>query len=649
MMALSGTIATTWQDVLVSTLSTTVYQELFVFVVFLVSFHFWRKFNRGPRGADKAKVDKIEKAHSKAAADTSDDDDKVDVPETIRPARPSSTITQRCGRLSAFNAAARPAGEQILRLLEQREFTRALNVYRSLERIDGCARLDEAVYSAFLLAAIRMGKMDIVERMLRDMRHRHVQPSLQLWQSCLKMLASRKHFSTIVAVAFIFDADDVPLDTVIYSCFVNAALEVGAHDAAEKSLKRYGKLELESRDNVLFFRTYAATGNADAAEELFKRLGHKTTTLMLNLLLITCVNSKDALRAHRILELAHGLEKANDIIVDVVSYNTVLKGYAQEANGGTGPTLLGCVEEMLAHGVIPDDVTLGTVLEAGSTDDKTHGKVVSLLIERCRKLSTGGCATFLKALLRSGKVSLALELYEEIKAKLKLDLPTYSLLIKALVDANDAVRALRIFEEMKSVGLRADDMLLTHLVEACRLLGDLALGFKLFEDLISSGATPSAFLLVAMLKLCGHCGAAQEALKLLSGWEKRTGGKPTVIHYTCVMSGCLRNRRYNEAWATYELMLEKGVTPDRAVYSTLLPGLMAAQDWDKLLDVTKRLPGAAVSSCQEVLNSALAQLAPPTDESASVDSVRWLRATKLRQAMQDAGVPITGKNAKASA
>merc|ERR1719446_1199255 len=125
-------------------------------------------------------------------------------------------------------------------------------------------------------------------------------------------------------------------------------------------------------------------------------------------------------------------------------------------------------------------------------------------------------AAFLKGLVRANQLPRALDLYDELKGSATLDIAMYSLLIKALVEAHDVDRAMKVFEEMKCAGLTADDMLVTHLLEGCRQRGDMAMGKQLFEDLMATRAMPSPFLLVAMLNLCGHCGAHEDAVRLLS-------------------------------------------------------------------------------------------------------------------------------------
>merc|ERR1719469_456174 len=152
--------------------------------------------------------------------------------------------------------------------------------------------------------------------------------------------------------------------------------------------------------------------------------------------------------------------------------------------------------------------------------------------------------------------------------------------------------------------------------------------------MLAGGVAPSEYTLVTMLKLCGRVGAHQEAQDLVAGWEAAHGLKPSVIHYTCLMSGCLRRRHYDMAWAAYELMKTSGVRPDACTFSTLLPGMVAARSWERVLALAKE---ALTSPAKhpippELLNSAL------THMQGAEGCVR--HAAQLQSLMQAAGAPI---------
>merc|ERR1719231_1518764 len=199
-------------------------------------------------------------------------------------------------------------------------------------------------------------------------------------------------------------------------------------------------------------------------------------------------------------------------------------------------------------------------------DMSAANQVIDLLVRGDRPVDTVMCTLFIKGLVRAQKLPKAVELYEQMKRRncegTRPDIVTYSVLIKAFVDSHDLEKALMLVEDMTKAGHTPDDIILTHLLEGCRYVGNHALGKRLFEDLLAAGVKPSEFTLITMVKLHGRRGAHDEAHRLVADWEKQHGFKPSVIHCTCLMSGCLRTKHYDLAWRAYKLMIEMNIPPD---------------------------------------------------------------------------------------
>mmetsp|Transcript_55740 Transcript_55740/g.107560 ORF Transcript_55740/g.107560 Transcript_55740/m.107560 type:complete len:642 (+) Transcript_55740:144-2069(+) len=607
---------------------TTLTHEFMVVVVFFVSFITWRHFSRSKPGFSRGGQGKF----SGREGDTKATRMRFDVSRNAEP-----LLSRQ--RANEILPQVRAAEQQMLKHLEQREFTRALNMYRMLERDKRDRHFSAELYSAFIQSAVRVGKVDVVDRMLRAMKRSGMTPSLQFWQTTLKMLSSRRHFSTCLATHSVFGSL-MPADKIIYSCLINAALEVGEPDRAAAMLERYGEADIDIRDHVLFFRTYVALKDVDSAETMLRKLGENITTLMLNLLLLACINARQPQRAFDFLLDAHRIEEGvAEKIVDVVSYNTVIKGFAQV---GQPAECFECLHQMLSQKLEPDDITFGTLLDACILDNDmgaAHQIVNRLMGIAHRPMDTVMCTLFIKGLVRANCLPKALELYDEMKRRedARPDIVTYSVLTKALVDQHDLDRALQLVEDMNAAGQSPDDIIVTHLLEGCRHAGNHVLGKRLFVDMVASGVKPSEFTLITMLKLHGRCGAHKEAFNLVAGWRGQHGFAPSVIHYTCLMSGCLRTKNYDQAWAAYELMRTNGVAPDGTAIATLLPGMVAAQQWGRVLALAQHalMAPTPVAVPPETLNNALSQMLAVGGNTA--------QGEQLRAMMQSAGIAVTAR------
>jgi len=298
-----------------------------------------------------------------------------------------------------------------------------------------------------------------------------------------------------------------------------------------------------------------------------------------------------------------------------------------------------CLRGMVSRGLQPDDITFATLLDACLEDNNTSaiGEIVRFSTEGEHHLGTVMYTLFIKGLVKANCLPKAMELLDEMKRKAgtRPDIITYSVLIKALVDQHDLDQALVLVDDMKVAGHAPDDIILTHLLEGCRLAGNYVLGKKLFADILQSGVKPSEYSLVTMLKLCGKVGAHQEAHDLVKGWEAAYGQKPSVIHYTCLMSGCIRRKQYDLAWGAYELMQSSGVKPDGTLLSTLLPSMVAAQSWDRVLVLAKEALPLSLRGkvAPETLNNALTHMQAAEGYTQ--------QAAELRELLRHSGISAT--------
>jgi len=495
--------------------------------------------------------------------------------------------------------------QEMLQQIEQRKFTPALNTFRLAERDGLDWHFSEGLFSAFVQSGIRVGKVDVVERMLRKMKRNGVQPSTEFWQAAFRLLSSRKQFTTIMIAHQLFD-QHLPDDRVVLSCLVNAALEVGDPKLASDLLDQKGwSVQHEQNDYVLFFRTYVAAGSMESAEALFRRLdGDQASPLMLNLVLLVCVNANRPERAKGLLDLAHAQKLA-----DIVSYNTVLKGFLQCNMRKHGLELL---RELLRKPLTPDETTCSTLINMFTDIKQGSAKeIIEILLDHRESWDTVMCTVVIKGLIRADRVSMALELYEGMKQQKRAlpDIVIYSVMIKALVDHGNLRQALILAEDLKTASLKPDDIITTHILEGCRKVGDVELGERFYQEFAASGSTPSQYLLTAFLKLFGRRGD-DRAHNVLLNWEAAHGWRPSVLHYTCAISGSIRSGNSEQAWKTYQLMRTRRVMPDEIVFQTMLQGVTAARRWDRVLTLVDEATtfSKEVHLPQESLNSALTQM-----------------------------------------
>jgi len=498
------------------------------------------------------------------------------------------------------------------------EFTRALRLYRALvaQGRDGDIK-DEAFYFTLLQAAIRVGSPDVVEQLLNAVLRHDIRCSPDFFSSILKLLAA-KHFYSHCIMLYQLLGDRLPQDRIIYSCLAFAALECKdlsmATDMSRQLILCDG---VSSKDFINLFRMYSKTKDYQRAIQLFRRLlvAHKETdTVILNMVLAACVSAKQVPMAVELLnEFTQKGENARNPRPDVVTYNTVMKGLVEQNDTFAAFKLL---DEMQEANVSPDDVTYGTLLDSCIADndlDKAN--------EVIDKLTTSGCTmntvlytTFMKGFVRAQMLEKAMQLYENMKrnpGSCRPDLITYSVLIKANCDRRDMKASLHLLQDMLSQGYEPDDIVLNHLLDGCCHTSNVELGRSLFMDMTHPNGTihPSPYTLSTMVKLFGKCGKTDEAFLLVSSMEQQFKVKPSVVIFTCLMSGCIRNRKLKEAFAVFEMMQAHGVPPDETTYAILIQGMIQNGSAEEAVAMVlrspedSRLPSEALNSLLHTLLS----------------------------------------------
>lgn len=510
------------------------------------------------------------------------------------------------------------------------QYTKALRMYRDLVRTKKDREIkDERFYFALVQASIRVGNTDVAGQLLRAMKRNDVPRSLPFFQSVLKLFASKHHFAQCLMVYEHFK-EELPLDKTVLSCIAFAATESSDTDTAmevfEKMRSGKAQCELSGKDYVNLFRIFAKRGDSNGAIELLRSLvGTEIPldTVLVNIVLSACISAGEIPRARSILNEAK-TGAFGGVPVDVVSFNTVMKGYA---TGGKIDTCFELIAEMQEHAVVPDDITYGILLDACIADNDLNkaNEVLDKLIKSGVSLNTVLYTTFMKGFVRANMLDRAMSLYETMKANAKQkdqnggageqppaakpDLITYSILIKAHCDKRNMEVALNLLEDMLQSGYQPDDIVLNHLLEGCCHVGNADLGVHLFTDMVASGKIkPSVYTLATMVKLYGKCGRCDDAVNLVGKMEEQFGLKPSVVIFTCLMSGCIRNKRFDHAFNVFEQSKKAGIQPDKMTYQTLVDGCRQAANWEKAIELVSEAFANKADLTPEFLNSTLAAM-----------------------------------------
>jgi len=272
-------------------------------------------------------------------------------------------------------------------------------------------------------------------------------------------------------------------------------------------------------------------------------------------------------------------------LADVVTYNTLMKGYARS----------GCIEDCFAlfdklhkMDISPSQVTYGILLDCCINENQ-----VERAMEVFNNMTKGGCplntilyTMLIKGFTRSGDVEQAMNVYRQMKTERSIapDLITFSILIKANCDSDRPKIALQLLEEMIALGLKPDEVVFNNLIAGCARQSNAQLGKQLYEDMVASGIRPSNATFSILIRLLYQCRLLEDAVELLKTEPAKHNVEPEARLFLQLMQSCIRERQGKRTIEVYMMLSEHSVGT-AAMHSSVFGTCMKLNMYDTAAEI----------------------------------------------------------------
>mmetsp|Transcript_31903 Transcript_31903/g.74646 ORF Transcript_31903/g.74646 Transcript_31903/m.74646 type:complete len:770 (+) Transcript_31903:223-2532(+) len=512
--------------------------ELVIFVLTMILAIVLKRFNINGFGNTKTK--QIEEPSSKKWA------------PSHTPNRSRSKASTTSGRESAGSLAAAPQqmqsrtpaaliDEVVSSSREQltvKGASRNLGLYAELEvALNGRLISDlprapshscKEFYGIIMQSAIRAGKHNMLDALVDEMSRQAVPRTLDFYESAMKQLAGQKQHQLALQLYDRMVADNLEPSPVTYSCLISFAAEVGALNRAVHFFDKLAAVSTPSiRACMTVLRVHSKLGAWRDSLAVFREMRDRNVpldSLVLNVVLSTGV-SVDQVEGVEAL-----LQEANELS-DLISYNTLMKGYAQRSDGVKALQLLTTMRERQLR---PNAISFNTCMDA---------------------------------LVKSSRVSTAWDLLALMReVPLKPDKFTCSILVKGLTrctDIEDISGCLQLLEEVGmscEVPLRSS---LYHLVQdAADSRGNPAMVLKVFQQMVKGQVPPNA---AAYRQLAQAVGQVRSIASCMAVWDSLLevkGQLPPPSVFVSVLDALLRQGLLGEAMALFRKLMQEN-TKDR--------------------------------------------------------------------------------------
>ncbi|CAA7021177.1 unnamed protein product [Microthlaspi erraticum] len=184
-------------------------------------------------------------------------------------------------------------------------------------------------------------------------------------------------------------------------------------------------------------------------------------------------------------------------------------------------------EDLLKENIKPNIYVMNSLMNVNSHDIEYTLKVY----KNMQKLDVTADMTSYNILLKTcclaGRVDLAQDIYKEAKRMessglLKLDAFTYCTIIKVFADAKMWKMALKVKDDMQSVGVTPNTHTWSSLISACANAGLVEQANHLFEEMLASGCEPNSQCFNILLHACVEACQYDRAFRLFQSWKENS-------------------------------------------------------------------------------------------------------------------------------
>ncbi|EFJ09078.1 hypothetical protein SELMODRAFT_130525 [Selaginella moellendorffii] len=262
--------------------------------------------------------------------------------------------------------------------------------------------------------------------------------------------------------------------------------------------------------------------------------------------------------AKRVFDLSHAKR-------DVVSWNSMLSTCSQNEQGIQGTWEL--FQQMDLEGFQPDRVTFVTLLDCcASFADLRRGRQV----HQCAVASgmdllptVANCVVNMYG--KCDDLEEARRVFESLKRKNEI---SWSSLVAAYAQNNQATEAMKLFQHMDLEGLKPDRVTLISVLDACGDLRASKQSSQIHARVLEADLERDVVVANALVSMYGKLGRLEQATVIFETMGEKSRD---VIAWNAMISAYAHTGHHTRAFGIFRIMLlEAAVTPSAATISAIL-------------------------------------------------------------------------------
>ncbi|GAB4850152.1 hypothetical protein Ancab_029447 [Ancistrocladus abbreviatus] len=409
------------------------------------------------------------------------------------------------------------------------------------------------------------GQVDAALELFEKMRERNVVS----WNTVLTALAQ---CGRVEEARRMFD--QMPQrDVVSWTAMVTGLSKNGRIDEARAIFDRMPVRNVVSWNAMV--TGYAQNSRVDEAYDLFMRMPHRDAPSW-NTMITGFVQNGNLGKARMLFDEMP--------CKNVVSWTTMITGYVQ---AGESEEALKIFSDMqMAKGIKSNQGTFVSVLGACSNlAGLSEGiQIHQIICKTTYQHSAFVVSALVNMYSKCGELGTARKMFDDYPSSHK-DLVSWNGIITAYAHHGCGTEAIRLFEEMRIMGYKPDDITYVGLLCACSYAGLVEEGLKYFAELASERSIRlREDHYACLIDLCGRAGRLDEAFKFI----EHLGEKPQACVWGALLAGC--NVHGNADIGRLAAMKLLEVEPENAGTYLLLSNIFAsAGKWREAANVRLKM------------------------------------------------------------
>ncbi|KAH7425154.1 hypothetical protein KP509_11G042100 [Ceratopteris richardii] len=248
---------------------------------------------------------------------------------------------------------------------------------------------------------------------------------------------------------------------------------------------------------------------------------------------------------------------------DVVCWNALIAGCTQEGQVEQVLSYFCCMQD---EGCSPNATTFTCVLKACSRKGYIEkGEEIHKEIVRKELLTDNvvlGTA-LVQFYVKHGALVKARSVLEKLPV---CDIVSWNALLTGYVQQGFGEEALNCLEKMQQKGFHPNEITWSCILKACGQTGALDKGEQLHDEIARQGTLERSTVVTnCLVDMYAKCGALEKAFRLLE--ELAIGN---VLSWSALIAGYAQQGRGKEALICFEVMQQRGFSPDSITFSIIL-------------------------------------------------------------------------------